>query len=186
MNAVYPSMTFACLLLLGLCGCGGAEADSDDHDHHMEHFVPAHKPANYSEAIHEIEHRSEHLSEHAGHGHADEASEFQELQDIVGWLPELAADSDLKEADWNKANSASESLTATLATKRQADGTLDLKTLAKAIANELKILESLVSAAGKPEPEIHHDHDHDDDHHHEHDHDEHDEHEHQHDENAGA
>ena len=104
MNAASAPITLACLLLVSLSGCGSDSsqvADSDDHDHHLEHFVPAHKPANYSEAIHEIEHRAEHLSDHAGHGHGDEASQFQELQDIIDWLPELAADSDLKEAEWN-------------------------------------------------------------------------------------
>ena len=81
-------MMLTFLLLPGLSGCGGSEvADAHDDDHHLEHFVPHHKPANYAEAVEEIEHRTQHLSDHAGHGHAYEAEEFQELLDIVNWLP---------------------------------------------------------------------------------------------------
>ena len=70
---------FTFLLLPGLCGCGGSEVADAHDDHHLEHFVPHQKPANYATAVEEIEHRAEHLSDHAGHGHADEADEFQEL-----------------------------------------------------------------------------------------------------------
>ena len=163
---------FTFLLLPGLCGCGGSEvADAHDDDHHLEHFVPHHKPANYAEAVEEIEHRAQHLSDHAGHGHADEAEEFQELLDIVNWLPELAADSDLNEADWNKANSAATTLAANLMAQTSANEAPDLKKLPGIIAAELQTLQSLIAAAGKPEPAIHHDHDHDHDDHDDHDHD---------------
>ncbi len=172
MKHLLPLFAGLCLLC-SLSGCGQSEADADD-DHHLEHFVPHHKPANFAEAVDEIEHRAKHLSAHAGHGHDDEAEEFQELLDIVNWIPELAADSDLKEADWNKANSAAVALAKILAARESTDGTLNLKDLPNAIATELNTLESLIAAAGKPEPAIHHDHDHhhDDDHHHDHDHDE--------------
>ena len=164
------TLTMTFLLLTSLSGCGTSEhADAHDDHHHLEHFVPHHKPANFAEAVDEIEHRAEHLSEHAGHGHDDEAEEFQELVDIINWIPELAADSDLNEADWNKANSAAKTLTANLVTQRPANEAPDLEKLPSIIATELQTLQSLITAAGKPEPAIHHDHDHDHDHH---DHDE--------------
>lgn len=146
-------------LLPSLCGCGGSEmADANDDDHHLEHFVPHHKPVNFAAAVHEIEHRAKHLSDHVGHGHANEADEFQELLDIVGWIPELAADSDLNESDWNKANSAATTSAANLLAQKSANGAPDLKQLPTIIAAELHTLESLVAAAGNPEPAIHHDH----------------------------
>lgn len=154
---------FMALLLPGLCGCSSSDvADAHDDDHHLEHFVPHHKPANFAAAVEEIEHRAEHLSDHSGHGHAGEAEEFQELADIVNWIPELAADSDLSESDWNKANAAATALAANLAAQNSDGGTLDLKELPSVIAAEYETLESLIAAAGKPEPAIHHDHDHDD------------------------
>lgn len=163
------------LLLPAICGCGASEVADADEDHHLEHFVPHHKPANFAAGVEDIEHRAQHLSEHAGHGHADEADEFQELVDIVNWIPELAADSDLNESDWNKANSAATTLAASLAARKSPNGALDLKGLPSVIAAELQTLESLVAAAGKPEPAIHHDHEHHEHHddHDEHDHDEH-------------
>ena len=163
------TLTMTFLLLTSLSGCGTSEhADAHDDHHHLEHFVPHHKPANFAEAVDEIEHRAEHLSEHAGHGHDDEAEEFQELVDIINWIPELAADSDLNEADWNKANSAAVALAKILPDRKSPDGTLNLKDLPQSIATDLKTLESLIPAAGKPEPVMHHEHHHNDHPHQEH------------------
>jgi len=39
---------------------------------------------------------------------------LQEMSDLVRWLPELAADSDLKEEHWNEAHSAANRLEALL------------------------------------------------------------------------
>ncbi|MEZ6038945.1 MAG: hypothetical protein R3C20_00470 [Planctomycetaceae bacterium] len=161
-------LTMTLLLLSALSGCAASEhADVHDDDHHLEHFVPHHKPANFAVAVEEVEHRAQHLSEHAGHGHDDEAEEFQELIDIVNWIPELAADSDLNEPDWNTANSAAAVLARTLQSRQSKDGSLNLTDLPNAVATEQNTLESLIAAAGKPEPAMHQDHDHD---HHEHDH----------------
>lgn len=166
---------FAGLFLVGLhSGCGDAEADAHADDHHLEHFVPHHKPANFAECVEEIEHRCDHLAAHAGHGHDDEADEFQELLDVVNWIPELAADSDLDEAKWNQAVRAGKAIAEQLATRKSADGSLDLSDLSQAIATELKTLQTMIPAAGKPEAAIHHDHDHGHDHDHDHDHDHHD------------
>ena len=166
-----PTLTLAAIafLLSGLSGCGTSEhADAHEDDHHLEHFVPHHKPANFAQAVEDIEHRAEHLSEHAGHGHDDEAEEFQELLDVVNWIPELAADSDLNEVDWNTARSAGETLRQSLESRRSGDGILDLKDLGLAIAEQVQTLEKLRPAAGKPEAAIHHGHEHDHGHHHDH------------------
>lgn len=183
-NQTQILMMFSVLLLPVMCGCSDSEADDsgEDHHHHLEHFVPHHKPANFATAVEEIEHRAQHLSDHAGHGHADEKDEFLELVDIVNWIPELAADSDLNEADWKQAKVAATALAASLARQETSKGILDLKSLSEVIATELQTLQSLTAAAGKPEPAIQHDHHHghDDDHdHHDHDADaDHDDHDH--------
>lgn len=152
------------LLLICLTGCETSlPADGEEH---LEHFVPAHKPANFSVAVEEIRDRAEHLGQHTGQGHDDAILEFQELSDIVNWLPELAADSDLNESDWNAASAAAKLLAENLGERRSADGNLSLKEISASIENELQILKSLVPAAGKPEPSMHHAHSH-----HDHDHD---------------
>lgn len=165
-----------CLLSLALSGCSQSDADDHANDHHLEHFVPHHKPANFDAAVRQIDERTEHLSLHAGHRHGDEGEELQELLDVVNWIPELAADSDLNESEWNQANAAKKTMAKKLESRRSANGELDLKDLDDAITSELQILTSLVDAAGPPEPALHHDHhhhhgDHD---HHDHDHDDHD------------
>ena len=158
------ALVAALFLLLLNCGCNDSQADAHTDDHHLEHFVPHHKPANLAESVDEIEHRCEHLAGHAGHGHDDEADEFQEILDIVNWIPELAADSDLDEAKWNQAVSAANAIADQLIFRKSPDGSLDLSDLLKAIDTELKTLQTLVPEAGKPETAIHHDHHHDHDH----------------------
>ncbi len=171
-SRLMPLHVTAIMGLMLLCfqaGCNTSEvADADDDGHHLEHFIPHHKPPNFAAAVDDIESRVEHLSDHAGHGHAHEAEEFQELLDIVGWIPELAADSDLNESDWNQAKSSAAVMAKNLAARRSANGRLNLKALSKVIATELHILQSLITAAGIPEPAIHPGHNHG--HHHGHEH----------------
>ena len=161
-------LTLSAMTLLAFaCGCNqSGNADDHEDDHHAEHFVPPHKPANYAQAVEEIEHRAAHLTSHAGHGHDDEAEEFHELVDIVEWLPELAADSDLNEADWGSARAAGQSIASELNSRMKEDGSLTLDKLDESIQSSVATLQSLVAAAGIPEPEIdHHDHHEDEDHH---------------------
>lgn len=86
-------------LLLTLCmisniGCGDGE------EQHLEHFVPAHKPASFGELVEQIFTRVE----AAASAESDvDASVLKELKDIIEWIPELAADSDLRKADWEHA-----------------------------------------------------------------------------------
>lgn len=168
------SVITGALLLWVIPGCGQSSADSADDDHHLEHFVPHHKPANFADAVAEIDFRTRHLSEHAGHGHAHEAEEFQELVEIVDWIPELAADSDLNEPEWNKARNAAARIAGKLEAAKGSEGDLNLGQLPDQIDAEFRILKQLIPAAGKPEKRISHDHSHDHDHHDHHDHDHHD------------
>lgn len=83
------------LLLFVFCGCGHHE---DDEDHHLEHLIPDHKPASFAEAVPELSTRG--LAVLTGQA-ASEAR--QQLLDIIDWLPELAADSDLGRKQWEQA-----------------------------------------------------------------------------------
>ena len=143
-------LVISAFLLPYLIGCGSSETANGE-DQHLEHFVPAHKPANFSEAVEEIPHRCEHLTSHAGRGHNDESAKFQELLNIVNWLPELAADSDLNESEWNSANAAAKFVAETLAKRQFADG-LSLKEISASIENELQTLKSLSPPPANPNP----------------------------------
>lgn len=83
------------LVMLAFCGCGHHE---EDEDHHLEHLIPAHKPESFAETVTELKSRGPAVF--AGEA-TDDAQ--QELLDIVDWLPELAADSDLKRKQWEQA-----------------------------------------------------------------------------------
>lgn len=149
---------FTMFVVAFLVGCG--QAESDEHDHHLEHFVPAHKPPNFAEAVESLNDRTRHLEYHIGDTRPIVQTELQELSDIIGWIPELAADSDLNEADWNTARDASQSMLTLYETSGEP---ARLKTLLSSLQPLIESLQPLVPKAGKPEPAIHHDHDHDHD-----------------------
>ena len=82
------------LLTLLLAGCGsGAGGTGDVYVDHEHEHRPAHHPESFPAALAGLRVR---LPAAAG-GHARSRTEAAE---IAGWLPELAADSDLSEAQW--------------------------------------------------------------------------------------
>ena len=89
----------AAVLLLLNCGGCGADGEHAEDDHHTEHFVPAHKPPSFAEGVAELTERSSHLKYHIGEQSEIVEQELTELVDIIGWIPELAADSDLNETE---------------------------------------------------------------------------------------
>lgn len=116
---LHPLMraTLALIILAGL-GCSkevSSEAEAHDdvhshkheHDHdHEHHHVPDHKPENFSMLVTSLDERL----------HASEIDEhdWDEIIDIVRWIPELAADSDLRRKDFESALHISEILMAEL------------------------------------------------------------------------
>ncbi|MBL8815080.1 MAG: hypothetical protein JNL58_03540 [Planctomyces sp.] len=112
-----PGIWGVLLIALAMAGCqseaesvGVDHQDDEQHDgdhhedEHNEHFVPAHKPANLEGAVNELRRR---IPEAAG---GQDAVARQELFDVVLWIPELAADSDLRKKDWERAAEASRRL----------------------------------------------------------------------------
>lgn len=158
----------AAVLLLLNCGGCGADGEHAEDDHHMEHFVPAHKPPSFAEGVAELTERCSHLKYHIGEQSEIVEQELTELVDIIGWIPELAADSDLNETDWVHADSVSREM---LAIHEASAGVAGLEGLLADLTPLIESLEPLVPRAGRPEPAIHHDHDHDHGHGHHHGHD---------------
>ncbi len=86
-------------LLLAPAGCGGSrawdEVDVDQPQAHSGHVIPAHKPKNFPDAVR----RLKALDEEIGRAPADEKA-LAMAADIAGWLPEVAAESDMPEGPW--------------------------------------------------------------------------------------
>lgn len=114
-------------LLLGvLVGChseavsepAAAIESEHGHDHHheeeghLEHHVPHHRPSDYSSAVDQIARRFGKLAE-SGTAQLPE-TQWAELQDIVRWLPEIAADSDMRRSQWEQVDRHAEELAAEL------------------------------------------------------------------------
>jgi len=96
-----------CLCYFSLMACPfgeGCTQESHEADSHLEHVIPPHKPGSYAETVEQLEVRWNRL--HEGND-APSAQEVSELGDVVGWLPELAADSDLDRRQWEQVQSLS-------------------------------------------------------------------------------
>lgn len=131
-----------CLLLVLLAGCHGVE--TEEAEHHMPPHMPVNFPAaveRLGELHEEIRARplaartvggarDEHKPDDSGNGnhhHHDHGHDhdqhhshvtldaLQEMYDVVQWLPDLAADSDLEEEPWNRVDRVSRRYQALLA-----------------------------------------------------------------------
>lgn len=91
------------------CYAVGCLAAQDEEAEHLEHHIPAHKPETLVAAIAELERRNPTAMSQA-ESTADAERDRAELRDIIGWLPELAADSDLRKADWDSVQQLSTEL----------------------------------------------------------------------------
>ena len=96
---------------MGIVGCGEAKQSPDDE--HLEHFVPAHKPKDFGELVEQLALRVPQWASAASPGGDDDhAMAVQEMSDIIGWIPELAADSELIKADFESAVATGNKLSA--------------------------------------------------------------------------
>lgn len=67
--------------------------------HHEEsHDYPAHRPENFRQAVDSLLQRDEKLRVQF------DQQQNEQLLDILRWLPEIAAETDLPEATWNRVN----------------------------------------------------------------------------------
>ena len=115
--------SFATLLLLG---CSADATPKTSHFEH-DHIVAPHWPNDLADAatkirerlawlqdgptpaLHDHEHHHDHgHDDHHDHGH--ELNPTAEIVEIVSWIPEIAADTNLCEADWLPIYHATESL----------------------------------------------------------------------------
>ena len=152
-------------LSFAIVGCGSHdEHHGDDHreDEHLEHFVPAHKPADYGALVDQLEKRIAKQLQPTGAGEGikdaaqsaiarQESTERQELRDIIGWIPEMAADSELRMKEFEAAVSAGTRLNVALGLAKQTDGwsPVDSSMIPK-LLEELKALVSKSQTSTEP------------------------------------
>lgn len=90
------------LLLILLVGCTESKPAATEHEHEHgltheeEHGILPHKPRTFAAAIEQIDKRGHELLAHR-HDH-----DVAEWFDILGWLPELAGDTELKKPEWDQ------------------------------------------------------------------------------------
>lgn len=141
-------------LFLFLVGCLRAPTEEP------EHHVPAHRPADFPAAVARLQelHRElpapdDHAADHAADRPGDGIEAFVEWSDLVRWLPELAADSDLPEAPWNRVDAAAAKLAALLPpTLSSAEGRAAYRAHAAAVAPLLEELAAVVALFPRAKP----------------------------------
>ena len=85
----------------------GSEAETEK----LVHHIPDHRPATYGDAVEQVKRRHAELQAKIAATTSEPLErDLKELIDILTWLPEIAADSELKKADWDMANGGSRKL----------------------------------------------------------------------------
>jgi hypothetical protein len=98
----------ACLLLLlahAVAGCGGTAVEHAEEPH----VRPSHHPGSFRGAVAAIDSRTTALNAGPLDAAAAERA-VRELADIVGWLPELAAETELSRREWDRVHAVSRGL----------------------------------------------------------------------------
>ncbi len=134
-------------------GCTTSEIDSahseaavdEDHDHDHDHVIPANKPKDLAGGVNRLR---QFVGQFGGSSAAPPPDVIADLADQIRWLPELAADCDLPESDWNRVDLIAGHLRfvlqQALAQDRHAN---DLSTLYESITQALPTLEPIAESA---------------------------------------
>lgn len=95
-------------------------------DEHAEHQDPPHRPASFVDAVARLQAISDGEAEGQTVVALHPSGDVQrETVDLLLWLPELSADSDLSREDWEKCYQATESIRAQAASWKASNGTSD-------------------------------------------------------------
>jgi hypothetical protein len=129
------------LMLLTYAGCqaqGTAPAAGDSASVEDHHGIPEHKPKTFAKGVATL---AERLKAWPKSGEAIDREELTLVTDIVRWLPELAADTDLQRADWEQVAAISKRFDEALGAKQ-----IDVN-MCQRFAEELQPLVTLVGDA---------------------------------------
>ena len=130
----------ATVLILAAVMAGGCAGPAGDHEEDA-HALPEHHPRTFRRAVVDIAERVGVLTSGTLEGPEWELRRRQ-LLDIVRWLPELAADTDLGRRDWERVNDAARTLARELESFADAGEQVAgrQKTLPKTLADAMKTL----------------------------------------------
>ena len=164
LNTEFLSATIA-LCVLGMAGCKPSpmldspetsriEVREDEyHDHEHEHGIPDHKPESFAAAVRRLVPQWKHLAAERRAGHQKHAdAELAIMLDVIRWLPELAADTELRKADWDRVQQLSKELESMVHAPPPVTTTtasIEIETL---VGQLQKLAESTGSAAPEPPP----------------------------------
>lgn len=98
---VFSPLQMFITLILTCCSGAGCFVAATDSEEHLEHRVPAHKPTNWVDALKQLELRTSKILQPSKQFHSAPDKTTQELLDIIRWLSEFAADTDMKKVDWD-------------------------------------------------------------------------------------
>jgi hypothetical protein len=118
MNSNYSTIVCSSLLCL-LIGCVQGCVQGRESLHEMDHTQPAHWPVDLRDAKEKLQAR-ESIGRSTDSTPEARQQARQELLDIVRWMPEIAADTDMPESTWNKIYERSESIRKALQSNRSA------------------------------------------------------------------
>jgi hypothetical protein len=107
-SLIGPPGVVLCIIAL-LSGCVGEQTAKTSHFEH-DHEIAAHWPANLADAAAKIRSRLD----SARVDDAKSNPHVKEIEEIVSWVPEIAADTDLAEQDWIPIDNAAEQLSSRL------------------------------------------------------------------------
>jgi len=107
--------------LMLLAGCAATPPADEPH----EHLLPAHYPADFRAAVAAVEERLPRLA-------SGDVTERGEFRDIIGWLPQLAADTDMPRREWDRVQAAARALAT--ADGQAVDATAAVATLREVVA----------------------------------------------------
>lgn len=129
-----------CCLLLALPLLSGCVQSSIEGEEEAHHEFPPHRPSSFEQLVSELEQR---VTQHQLQGSIP--GDDSELQDLVGWIPEFAADSELKRQDFDNAVSLGRQLQPELA-----DGGVLSGDRAERVGKSLQGLRELVVRSRDP------------------------------------
>ena len=130
----------ATALILAAVMAGGCAGPAGDHEEDA-HALPEHHPRTFRRAVVDIGHRGGVLTSGMLEGPELELQRRQ-LLDVVRWLPELAADTELGRRDWERVNDAARTLARELESLARAgeQAASRQKTLPTTLADAMKTL----------------------------------------------
>jgi len=130
----------ATALILAAVMAGGCAGPAGDHEEDA-HALPEHHPRTFRSAVVDIGHRGGVLTSGMLEGPELELQRRQ-LLDVVRWLPELAADTELGRRDWERVNDAARTLARELESLAHAgeQAASRQKTLPTTLADAMKTL----------------------------------------------